>query len=109
MKTSYTRTKAVKEYHGNNIMCEVCWMPSTDIHHIDQDRSNDTEENFEALCRKHHTGDEGVHTIGVVKFCERFLLTETKKWKARYEHFKSKEKYRSDIGKTMEAGDGHTG
>ena len=100
MKKRQGRTQPQSDYAETNPYCEICGKDERGfihVHHIDQNRRNDQEQNFFSLCLRHHVGDFGVHHFGVVIFCERNLLTEHPKWKAVYERRKSKLEYSEKI------------
>jgi hypothetical protein len=57
--------------------CCVCGVRPVDPHHVSggtlrRDYLPDGTGNVVPLCRKHHTGDEGVHTLGRETFAATF-------------------------------------
>jgi hypothetical protein len=47
------------ERHGEPPLCEVCGEPG-DVHHENRDRTDNSEENQRALCRRHHITLENI-------------------------------------------------
>jgi len=79
------RTKAQSRYFKYHPRCRVCGKPACDVHHISGNRQDDSDENLESLCWEHHRGDRSVHTIGIIRFCEWFMLTKDLKWQKVYD------------------------
>jgi len=100
MKSSVgRRTPQQEDYMIRHQECRVCHNPSEHAHHINRNRKDDSDEELEALCMNHHTGNNGVHIIGVIKFCERYHLTRDGKWMKVYGNAKSKAEYKEEVGK----------
>ena len=73
----------IDEAHRNwiaTLPCLVCRTPlAVSPHHAKTKGSGGGDNSCVPLCHKHHTGDEGVHTLRTVPFEKRFgvdLLSE---------------------------------
>jgi hypothetical protein len=91
------RNKQQKDYARRHPNCEVCGRAGEHIHHIEHDRKNNTDENLFDLCFRHHTGDDGVHSMPEAKWIEKHNLCNHPKWKDRYEKLISKTQYQREI------------
>jgi hypothetical protein len=68
--------KTLHDYRDTHPYCEVCGDKAMlTPHHLRSILSGgkDTDDNLISLCHLHHTGVCGLHTLGIVNWCNRFL------------------------------------
>ena len=85
--TKRRANKAERDHMGRvaELGCLICRRPAQ-VHHVRGGGMGRKSSNYDTfpLCFHHHTGAEGIHTIGIMTWEDRYgselaMLTETKR------------------------------